>query len=196
MGFGARPSDIVGSAAVLGLGGVRQECLRWKHSVGYAKVRRMPETCKPPRDGQHCEHAGKERGRGLARDTARSHTLPVATSFARTAGIASTTSSANAKTFMVGPPEAIRARWKANRVAKAGVRLLKTTTSSGGWFLSIILRSKLDKKLDKKLDTKLDATAISFLSLPPPPSRRNTLILLILLMRSADVYKSTCLSGS
>ena len=70
----------------------------------------MAETCQPPRDGQHYQKACKERGRGLAMGTARSRTLPVATSFARTAGIANSTSSANAKTFMVSPPEAIRGR--------------------------------------------------------------------------------------
>ena len=66
----------------------------------------MAETCKPPHDDQ--------RGRGLAVlvDTARSRTVPVATSLARTAGIANTTSSANARTFMVRPPLAMRASWR------------------------------------------------------------------------------------
>ena len=41
-----RPQDIVGSAAVLGLGGVRQDCLRWKHLVGCERVRRLVEICK------------------------------------------------------------------------------------------------------------------------------------------------------
>ena len=115
----------------------------------------MAETCKLPHGSQHCKSA-RNAGEDTARDTARSRTVPATTSFARTAGIANTTSSAKAKTFMLRPPEAMRAR-KDNYFGLGNAFSQDDFALTGlvsGVFYGYGSRMKLDKKLERKLDEK------------------------------------------